>query len=525
MILISFIIIKLLKVMRSKLLTVLIITFFICHSLFSQYWTPQNSGTNKILGESYFLNQESGWIVGENTVMKSSNSGTNWIIQPVPAFYTYGGIEFLNTETGFIAGSYGTYLNSTGTILKTSDGGTTWITFYNSSRGLWDVVFVNSDTGFICGDMKYFAKTTNGGLNWVQKNLGFTISEFYQMSFPDNNTGYVVGSHNEIFKTSNGGENWVQQYVSDSTWFRDVYFFNVNTGIAVGSYGVIVKTTNGGDSWERKVVPGISSYFYSVQFFENGTGWIAGWENTLLKSTDYGESWDVISGLPGNNKLTNVNFINPSTGWLLGYNGVILKTTNGGAALGAPQLVYPLNNSTIHTVQPNLTFTSIPGALSYFIQISPNNSFTTLLDYAYITSNQYTVPAGKLIGGNNYYWRVKSIAGTLESQWSAIWSFYVHPDAIINISSEIPKEYTLDQNYPNPFNPSTKIKFGIKEKGNLNISVYDVNGKIIINENKNMVNPGYYEYNLNMSNYSSGVYCFSYTVNNIRKTVKMLLVK
>ena len=48
---------------------------------------------------------------------------------------------------------------------------------------------------------------------------------------------------------------------------------------------------------------------------------------------------------------------------------------------------------------------------------------------------------------------------------------------------------------------------------------------MIINENKNMVNPGYYEYNLNMSNYSSGVYYFSYTVNNIRKTVKMLLVK
>jgi hypothetical protein len=120
---------------------------------------------------------------------------------------------------------------------------------------------------------------------------------------------------------------------------------------------------------------------------------------------------------------------------------------------------------------------------------------------------------------------VKSIAGTVESQWSTIWNFYVHPDAIINISTEIPEEYTLEQNYPNPFNPSTKVKFGIKEKGDLGISIYDANGKTIKTENTKTVSPGYYEYNLNMSNYPSGVYYFRYSVNGIRKTVKMLLIK
>ncbi|MFA5011504.1 MAG: YCF48-related protein [Ignavibacteria bacterium] len=512
--------------MKCKLFTILIITFFICPPLFSQFWSQQYSSTNKILGESFFFNQDSGWIVGENIVMKSTNGGSNWINLIVPSFYTYDGIQFLNSQTGWIAGSYGDYLTSTGTLLKTIDGGVTWSTAYNFNCGLWDVVFINPDIGFVCGDRKFFAKTTNGGVNWVQKNLGFTISEFFQMAFPDTLTGYVVGSHNEIFKTSDGGDTWFQQIVNHETWLRDVYFFNVDTGIAVGSYGVIVKTTDGGNNWVRKIIPGISSYLFSVQFFESGSGWVTGWDNTLLKSTDYGESWESVNGLPGNNNmLTDVNFINSGTGWLLGYDGIILKTTNGGVTISAPQLVYPLNNSTIHTVQPGLTFTSVAGAFNYFIQISPNSSFTTLTDYAYTTSNQYLVPAGKLIGGNNYYWRVKSIAGTIESQWSSIWSFYVHPDAIINISSEIPKDYTLEQNYPNPFNPSTKVKFGIKEKGNLNITIYDANGKSIINDNNKMVSPGFYEYNLNMSKYASGVYYFSYSVNNIRKTIKMLLVK
>jgi len=510
--------------MKIKIFTILIATFFLHPLLFSQNWTSQNSGTTKILGESFFSNQNTGWIVGENTVLRTSNGGANWVSQIVPGLYTYGGIQFLNTLTGWISGSYGDYLNSTGILLKSSDGGSSWSTAYNSSRGLWDVVFINSNTGFVCGDMKYFAKTTNGGLNWSQKNLGTTISEFFQMAFPDNNTGYIVGSHNEIFKTTNGGENWFQQNVSVATWFRDVCFLNVSTGFAVGSNGVILKTTNGGDSWVRKTVS-VTSYLFSVQFIEAGTGWIAGWDNTLLRSTDYGETWSSVDGLPGNNQLANINFVNASTGWLTGYNGVIFKTTNGGVPLSAPQLIYPTNNLTIHTTKPGLTFTSVPGALSYFLQISTNSNFTTLTDFTYLTTNQYTVPAGKLTGGNTYYWRVKSIAGIVESQWSAIWSFYVHPDAIINTGTEIPKEYTLEQNYPNPFNPSTKITYSIPRASDVKITVFNLLGqeiKTLVNETKEA---GIHEINFNAQNLNSGVYLYKIEAGSYIQTRKMTLIK
>ncbi|MCU0372940.1 MAG: YCF48-related protein, partial [Ignavibacteria bacterium] len=463
--------------MISKIFSLVIVTFLTCSSLYPQSWTIQPSGTNKVLYESYFSNTNTGWIAGQNVLLNTTNGGVNWILNLVPALYNYGGIQFLNNSTGWIAGQYGDYLNSIGILLKTMDGGTTWTTLYNSNIGLWDVIFINDNTGFICGNLKYFAKTTNGGLNWIQKYLGSSTSEFFQMAFPDSTTGYIVGSHNEIFKTTNAGENWIQQNVNFSSWLRDIYFFNINTGVAVGSNGVIVKTTNGGLDWIQKNVPGVNSYLYSVQFAGTGTGWIAGWDSTLLKSTDYGDSWSKITGLPGNYQLTNVNFINQNTGWLFGYNGIILKTTNGGVGLYAPQLIYPANNAAIYTTMPGLTWTSVPGAVNYFVQISTAGTFATLTDSAYVNTNQYVVLAGKLIGGNTYYWRVKAIAGTVESPWSVIWNFYVQPDAITPLRSEIPEEYTLEQNYPNPFNPSTKIRFGIKEKGTLYISVYDASGK------------------------------------------------
>jgi len=507
--------------MISKIFPLIFVTLFTCSSLYPQSWTVQPSGTNKVLYESYFFNSNTGWVVGENTVLNTSNGGTNWSTHNVPAIYNFQGIQFLNISTGWISGGYG-YTN--GILLKTINGGVDWSTLYNCNYLIWDVLFINASTGFICGRNNIISKTTNSGVNWVQKFMGTSSDEFYQLTFPDSLIGYVVGSNNNIYKTTDGGENWIQQNVNVSSYFRDVHFMNAMTGIAVGSGGVIVKTTNGGINWVNKT-SSVTSYLFSVQFLGNGTGCVAGWDSTLLRSTDYGETWSKITGLPGNYQLTNVNFINQNTGWLLGYNGVILKTINGGVGLYAPLLLYPSNNSTIYTTTPGLTWTSVPGALNYLVQISPTSAFVTLTDYAYVSTNQYIVTAGKLLGGNTYYWRVKANAGTLESPWSVIWNFYVQPNAITPIRSETPEEYTLEQNYPNPFNPSTKIRFGIKEKGSLYISVYDAGGKTIKSDIKHSISPGYYEYYLDMSNYSSGVYYFSYSVNGVRKTVKMLLVK
>ena len=43
----------------------------------------------------------------------------------------------------------------------------------------------------------------------------------------------------------------------------------------------------------------------------------------------------------------------------------------------------------------------------------------------------------------------------------------------------IPENYTLSQNYPNPFNPVTTIEFGLPKPGFVEISIYDINGKLV----------------------------------------------
>jgi len=48
----------------------------------------------------------------------------------------------------------------------------------------------------------------------------------------------------------------------------------------------------------------------------------------------------------------------------------------------------------------------------------------------------------------------------------------------------VPTEWKLSQNYPNPFNMDTNFSYSLKEAGNVKLTVYNVNGKVV----RNLVN-------------------------------------
>ncbi len=100
-----------------------------------------------------------------------------------------------------------------------------------------------------------------------------------------------------------------------------------------------------------------------------------------------------------------------------------------------------------------------------------------------------------------------------------------NPVGIINISSEIPNEFSLGQNYPNPFNPATKIKFALHNKSFTNLVIYDRLGREVEKLVNEQLNAGSYEADWNASNFPSGVYFYKLTTGDFSKTNKMLLIK
>jgi len=100
------------------------------------------------------------------------------------------------------------------------------------------------------------------------------------------------------------------------------------------------------------------------------------------------------------------------------------------------------------------------------------------------------------------------------------------PTQIIKtIDSEIPPHFALHGNYPNPFNPRTTISFQVPELSFVNISIYDINGRMLETIMNEKVEPGYHAINWNGDHYSSGVYFYKITAAQFSATGKCLLIK
>ena len=89
----------------------------------------------------------------------------------------------------------------------------------------------------------------------------------------------------------------------------------------------------------------------------------------------------------------------------------------------------------------------------------------------------------------------------------------------------VPLKFSLQQNYPNPFNPVTQIDFELPEEGNVNLSVYDLSGKLVSTLAYGQKTAGYYSISFDGSNLSSGLYFYRLQSGNINLVKKMTLIR
>lgn len=98
----------------------------------------------------------------------------------------------------------------------------------------------------------------------------------------------------------------------------------------------------------------------------------------------------------------------------------------------------------------------------------------------------------------------------------------------VNVSSKnsvIPDQFALHQNYPNPFNPTTTITFDLKTSSNVNLSIFDVAGKLVTTLVNGKMTAGQYSVSWNADNMTSGVYFAKLQSDGFSAVKKMMLIK
>lgn len=403
--------------------------FFIIAADLLPQWTGVTSPTSDRLRKVQFLNNDLGWIAGESSVLKTTDGGTTWTSFTTNISDTRGFFA-VSASTAFICGTFGK-------ISKTTDGGATWVAQTTGAPNLTSIeaiFFQNENNGWAVGTDGFMIKTINGGTSW-QTVTTTAASTLRSIKFLDNNIGWAGGG-TSFLRTTDGGVTWTK--INGFAEVRDIHFLDANRGFVSETWGqdnLVQKTTDGGVTWTQSTTISTGPYyFHGVYFTDANTGYVVGRTMFFLgnygayKTTDGGTTWTALtaSPVPMFENFRSITFTPNGTGWAVGDNGAIYKLT---------------------------------GATS-----------------------------------------VAEESGSLV-------------------------DFTLDQNYPNPFNPETVIRFALPIAGNVTLTVYNSLGEVVATLVDQFVEAGAHEVAFNAANLPSGTYIYKLNAGNFTSVKKMLLLK
>ncbi|MBS1515071.1 MAG: T9SS type A sorting domain-containing protein [Bacteroidetes bacterium] len=382
-----------------------------------------------------------------------------------------------------------------------------WTTHYLNNIGgnyLRRVQFVNQTIGWACGGNGTLIKTTNGGGTWIPMSTG-TTSFLSCLYFIDENTGWIGSQDAVVKKTTNGGISWYSAPIQTNDFSSDFFFLNSQTGYITSHDNKIHKTTNGGSSWNLLIA---SDFAYGqIHFFNDMVGYVVA-PSYFAKSIDGGVTWTRVLYDGVNQAMT---FINQQTGWLTGTNS-IKKTTNG-CDTWATYMVPMETPFAIKFFNENIGWCAGYGSSGGVICRTLNGGVNWTIQTTEIGNKYYDI---SFVNQNLGWASGNSIISSTQNGGLV---------SVSQISSEIPEHFSLKQNFPNPFNPVTSIKFDVKKSDFVSLKVYNMQGseiKSLVNEN---MNAGTYEISFNAESLPSGVYFYTLQASDFKETKKMMLVK
>lgn len=293
-------------------------------------WTKQKSNTLAWLHDVYFLNEQTGWIVGSGgTYLSTKDGGKTWTQNKHFNNDSIRQIYFTDEQNGWLlceGDLYALGKNSPSYLLKTADGGATWeqVELANPQRKRLTKIFFNKyDSGTAIGEGGAFFSMSGDRKTWKQMPSPARYLLFDGL-FTDDWNGVVVGAGGAIFYTEDAGLSWTKASVfgEPNAKLNSVFFINQKNGWTVGAEGKIFQTINGGKIW-REQKSSVAKDLNSIFFNSTAEGWAVGNEGTILHTTTAGNVWASVDSKARHN-LEKVTFTGKK-GWAVGFGGTILS--------------------------------------------------------------------------------------------------------------------------------------------------------------------------------------------------------
>ncbi len=428
------------------------------------------------LNQVQFISTSVGYAVGANaTIIKTTDGGTTWnyINGPLGPLSSNGiginNLYFFDANTGWIVGDA---INaSQAYIYKTTNGGATWTVATGVPVGVLNTPFIGIDwvdplTGYICGQGGKVIKTSDGGVSWIDISLtttnytvvggGFATprTQTYRSIIAlDANTAIMSSQNNGcIMRTTNSGASW---YASGnqgfgipqmSTW--QMARSGQDTIIVAGGQARIAKSTDRGLTWTTQQNYSTSSInifqYIAVNVIPgNARKYVLMGQAGLMNITNNGgQAWlDNYASLggyngtcgPGNNakNLFGVSFVNANYGMVVGAHGT-LATTNDGGATWDDKSIAALDNS---SCSPDFIYSvKTPSLLNSYICTSNYGRIMKSTDFGFNWTTQLDLVGTDGFYGmdfidNNNGWTCSALGRVYKTTNGTTWSLAAAPTA------------------------------------------------------------------------------------------------
>jgi photosystem II stability/assembly factor-like uncharacterized protein len=179
---------------------------------------PRPVGVCGLWAPSHDVIYGSGRYNGWPTVIKSVDAGQTWASIDLSSLATrLIDCYFSHPDSGFVVGGVGPFETSRPLVLSTTDGGASWsVRYLGSGRHVgwcWKIVFPTRSTGYVSVEPEgtlstgHLLKTVDGGQTWLE--LPFTLDYQQGIGFATETLGWL-GYGGRVSQTSDGGATWVR---------------------------------------------------------------------------------------------------------------------------------------------------------------------------------------------------------------------------------------------------------------------------------------------------------------------------
>jgi putative cell wall-binding protein/photosystem II stability/assembly factor-like uncharacterized protein len=277
-------------------------------------------------------------------------------------------VTMVSDTVGYAAGALGT-------IIKTTDGGNTWVklTTGTTTADFRGIAFWSTTVGVAVTYDRAVYRTINGGSSWTVASADMTANQQGAPAIGLSGVTAIPGSTDgatvfggtrpndglyyseQVWRSEyNGGAFWGQQpvlapkihytpdplgnpYWSGEGEMLSVDFFDNTRGWAVGDdmfpnedTSTVHATADGGYTWTRKIFP-VALRLTGVAFGTATDGVIVSSVGRVFRSSNGGTAWTEGTGV-GTTALNGVDMTSATNAWTVGAGGKILRTINGGSS-------------------------------------------------------------------------------------------------------------------------------------------------------------------------------------------------